>query len=139
MQNFKLLAGSVLAALFHFPVFGLSQNISIVSGNGQLVCPDCEVGLKIYVPLVVQVNDSTGKPSVNTTVTWTATQQGYPPAVSTTVTNSTGQASYNFTPLAFFFGADFLPANIVASALGKSVTFVETTSQPSANSPTAPI
>jgi uncharacterized protein (TIGR03437 family) len=139
MQNFKLLAGSFLTALILFPALCLAQNISIVSGNGQLVCPNCEVGLKTYVPLVVQVNDATGKPSVNTTVTWTATQLGYPPTVSTTVTNSSGQASYNFTPLAFFFGADFLPANIVASALSKSVTFVETTGQPSANSPTAPI
>src|ERR1039458_5223317 len=101
MQKRKLLAGSFLTALFLFPAFCPAQTISIVSGNGQLVCPDCTGSLQKYTQLVAQVNDATGKPVVNTTVTWIATQSGYPPVTSTSTTNSSGQASYTFVPLAF--------------------------------------
>jgi uncharacterized protein (TIGR03437 family) len=130
MQKIKLFAGSFLTALFLLPAFCLAQTVSIVSGNGQLVCPDCTGIPGLYAPLVVQVNGTTGTPSANTTVTWTATQQGYQPVTSTSTTNSAGQATYNFSPLAFFFGSNFLPATIVASALGTSVQFVETTATP---------
>jgi len=130
MQKLKLSAGSVLTALFFLPALSPAQTVSIVSGNGQLVCPDCPGLPGKYVPLMVQVNNATGQPVVGTTVTWTATQQGFQPVVSTSTTNSLGQASYTFTPLAFFFGTNFLPATIVASALSASVDFVETTATP---------
>jgi uncharacterized protein (TIGR03437 family) len=130
MQKRKLLAGSFLTALFLFPAFCQAQTISIVSGNGQLVCPDCTGALQKYAPLVVQVNDATGKPVANSAVTWTATQQGFQPVTGTTTTNSAGQASYTFVPLAFFFGSNFLPATVVAADLNTSVEFVETTATP---------
>ena len=133
MQKRKLLAGSFLTALFLFPAFCPAQTVSIVSGNGQLVCPDCTGSLQKYTQLVAQVNDATGKPVVNTTVTWIATQSGYQPVTSTSTTNSSGQASYTFVPLAFFFGSNFLPATVVASALTTSVQFVETTATPTSS------
>ena len=130
MQKLKLLAGSFLTALFLFPAFCSAQTISIVSGNGQLVCPDCTGSLQKYTSLIVQVNNVAGQPLANTTVTWTATQSGFQPVTATSLTNSAGQASYTFVPLAFFFGSNFLPATVVASALNTSVQFVETTATP---------
>jgi uncharacterized protein (TIGR03437 family) len=133
MQKLKLSAGSFLTALFLFPAFCPAQTITIVSGDGQLVCPDCAGTPGRYVPLVVQVNNAAGQPAANTTVTWTATQSGYSPVISTTETNSTGQATYTFEPLAFFFGSNYLPATIVASALSVNAQFVETTVTPNSS------
>ncbi len=144
MQKLNLLAGSFLTALFLFPAFSSAQTISIVSGNGQLVCPDCQGGPFAYQPLVVQVNDSTGAPAANTVVTWTASQSGYSPVTGTSTTNSAGQATCNpasqpstcaFAPFGFFFGSNILPATVLASALGESVTFVETTAEPILSGP----
>jgi len=131
-----ILAGSFLTALFLFPAFCPAQSISIISGNGQLVCPDCTGAAQKYTPLVVQVNDATGKPVANTTVTWTVTQTGLSQVTATSTTNSSGQASYNFSGLAFFFGSSFLPATIVASALNTSAQFVETTATPTSSGAT---
>jgi uncharacterized protein (TIGR03437 family) len=135
MQKPKILAGSFLTALFLFPAFCQAQTISIVSGNGQLICPDCTGGPHVYAPLVVQVNDSSGQPMANTTVTWTATQQGVNPVTGTSVTNTSGQATYTFVPEAFFFDSNFLPATVVAAALNISVQFVETTTEPVLSGP----
>jgi uncharacterized protein (TIGR03437 family) len=140
MQKPNLIAGSFLTALFLFPAFCSAQTISIVSGNGQLVCPDCADSIEKYTPLIVQVNDAAGAPMANATVTWTSTQLGYQPVISTSTTNSSGQAtctvgqtSCAFSPLAFFFGSNFLPATIVAAALNTSVQFVETTATPNSS------
>jgi uncharacterized protein (TIGR03437 family) len=140
MQKPNLLAGSFLTALFLFPAFCSAQTISIVSGNGQLVCPDCADSSQKYTPLIVQVNDAAGAPMANATVTWTSTQTGFQPVTSTSLTNSSGQATCTigqptcaFSPLAFFFGSNFLPATIVASALNTSVQFVETTAAPNSS------
>jgi len=137
MQNPKLLVGSFLTALFLLPAFSSAQTVSIVSGNGQLVCPDCTGSLQQYAPLVVQVNNAAGQPAANTTVTWTATQGNFQPVTSTSITNSSGQATCTvgqptcaFSPLAFFFGSNFLTTTVVASALNTSVQFVETTAAP---------
>jgi len=133
MQKLEVFAGSFLTALFLFPAFSQAQTISIISGNGQLVCPDCKSGSN-YTPLVVQVNNAAGSPVANVTVTWTATQLGYPPVTATSTTNSSGQASYNFQGYAFFLGSNFLPATVVASAQVNGITtslqFVETTATP---------
>jgi uncharacterized protein (TIGR03437 family) len=140
MQKLKLLAGIILTALFLFPAFCTAQTVSIIGGNGQLVCPDCVGISQRYAPLMVQVNDSTGKPVPNTTVTWTSTQLGFTPVTSTSSTNSAGQATYTFLPFGFFFGiTDFLPATVVASALGASASFVETTGEPNQLSGQVPV
>jgi len=134
MQNLKLFTGSFVAVLFLLPALCFSQTISIVSGNGQLVCPDCSGGPYTFAPLVVQVNNANGTPAaVGTIVTWTPTQTGLTTVVTTSPTNSLGQASYNFQGLAFFFGYNVLPATVVASvpALNNiSVSFVETSAVP---------
>ncbi|HTT64478.1 MAG TPA: hypothetical protein VMG35_21650 [Bryobacteraceae bacterium] len=133
MQKTKLFAGSFLTALFLFPAFCEAQTVLIISGNGQLVCSNCAGGpsLNFFAPLVVQVNDATGKAvGAGTTVTWTATQQGQTPVTATSTTTSSGQASYTFSGIAPFFNT--LPATVVASALGASVSFVETSVAPGA-------
>ena len=134
MQKLKLFAGSFLTALFLFPAFCQAQTISIVSGNGQLVCPDCPVNPQQYVPLVVQVNNAAGNPVANTTVTWTATQSGDTAVTAKSTTDSAGQASLAFTPLPLATVADFYPSTVVASAtigtVTASVSFYETTAVP---------
>jgi len=129
MQKLKLFAGTFLTALFLFPALGPAQTISIVSGDGQLVCPNCAGG-PYFFDLTVQVNLSTGKPAVNQTVTWVLTQQGYSPVTATSTTNSMGQATYSYQGVVPFFGTTIIPATVVASALNASVTFVETTAAP---------
>ena len=136
MQNPKLFAASFLTGLFLFPAFCQAQTISIVSGNGQLVCPDCPINPQRYAPLVVQVNSATGSPvAAGVTVTWTTTQTGnIAPFTATSTTNSAGQASYPFVPLQLEFLANFYPATVVAKAtigsVTASVTFQETTAAP---------
>ncbi|MGC9945044.1 MAG: hypothetical protein ABSF64_01495 [Bryobacteraceae bacterium] len=136
MPRLKLPAGSYLAAFLLFPFFGQAQTISIVSGNGQLVCPECTGADANYTPLVAQVNDAAGSPVANTTVTWTTTQQGLQPVTSTSVTNSAGAASYTLAPLAASSGYGVFTATVVASALNASVQFIETTAKSQGLQPT---
>ena len=93
MQTSRLFAGSLLTALLLIPALCPAQTVSIVSGNGQVICPDCAGGptLNKYAPLVVQVNNSSNQPMANTTVTWVATQQGLSPVTATSVTSSPGR------------------------------------------------
>ena len=130
MRKHKLLAGGCLTALLLCPAFCQAQTISIVSGDGQLVCLGCTGAAGAYAPLVVQVNDATGAPVANTTVTWTATQFGSSPVTATTDTDSSGQSSYVFTLLPVSSESVLSPATVVASAVldsvSVSVTFVET-------------
>ncbi|HVN05681.1 MAG TPA: hypothetical protein VMT86_14765 [Bryobacteraceae bacterium] len=139
MQKLKLLAGSFLTALFLFPALIQAQSISIVSGNGQLVCEDCPLNPQKWAPMVVQVNDAAGAASPNTTVTWTVTQPGVPVVTATSVTNAAGQASYTFTPQSFFTTTYFFSTTITAAALGQSVQFTETSGAPYSASGTAPV
>ena len=131
MHKLKLLVGSFLTALVVFPAFCSAQTISIVSGNGQLVCPDCAGGPFTFAPLVVQVNNAAGQPAPNTTVTWTPTQLGLSSSPTTSTTNSLGQASYVFPGLGFFVGLSYLPGTVVAQIPTGSVTFTETSAIPS--------
>lgn len=125
MRKLMPLSSSFLTVLFLFPAFCSGQAVSIVSGNGQLVCLPCGTGH--FAPLVVEVNDAAGSPVANTTVTWTTTQSGDQPLTATSTTNAAGQATYAFMPLPLVSGVDFYPSAVVASALGASVTFYETT------------
>ncbi len=131
MQKLAFAAGAFLTALFFSPAFCPAQTISIVSGNGQLVCPDCISGGTTFSPLLVQVNSTAGLPMANATVTWVLTQTGVQTATSTSTTNSSGQASYNLVTLAPF-GTAFDLATVVASIPSASVQFVETTTGPGA-------
>jgi hypothetical protein len=53
---------------------GVPANISVVQGNGQLICDQCSTfPLNAFDPLVVLVTDSNGNPVSNATVTWNVT------------------------------------------------------------------
>jgi len=131
MQKFKLPACGFLTALFVFAALCSAQTISIVSGNGQVVCPDCPGAPGVFAPLVVLVKDASGNPVVGTTVSWTVSEPQYSFATGTSVTNSSGEASYAFPTIGFFYGGNFLPATVVASVPNyPSATFVENTVQP---------
>jgi len=146
MFRFKIIMGGFVAALLLFPVFSSAQSVSIVSGNGQLVCPVCPgLTTQVFAPLIVQVNDSTGKPLANTTVTWTVTRQGVSPSTSTSNTNSSGQATYTscpgetascpLQPVIPFIGQSYLPATTTAAALGASAVFTDEVVVPSLQTP----
>jgi uncharacterized protein (TIGR03437 family) len=47
-------------------------NLSVVSGNGQLICPTCAYGVfRIFEPMTVLVTDSSGNPVSGTQINWT--------------------------------------------------------------------
>jgi len=130
MQTSRLFAGIFLTALFLLPALCPAQTVSIVSGNGQLVCEACAGGPYPFAPLVVQVDDSTGAAvAANTPVSWTLTQPGVQPVVVSSVTNASGQATYTPSKLVSPFFAE-LSDTVVAEALGASAKFVETVSAP---------
>ncbi|HTQ53752.1 MAG TPA: hypothetical protein VMI94_04780 [Bryobacteraceae bacterium] len=160
MRKLQLIAANFIAALSIFPILCLAQNnsIQIVSGNGQLVCPSCEVGAKTYFPLVVQVNNSSGQPLAGATVTWTTTLPGYATQITTSTTGTNGQTSCpmptGLTPPpvpnqcaspimipAFFFGTtNFLQATVsVSTPNATTASFSEWDALPSSLAPTPPI
>jgi len=67
---------TLLAAIFIAPA-ALAQtpvNISILSGNGQITCPECTLagfGRQNFDPLTVKVTDANGNAVPNATVNWT--------------------------------------------------------------------
>jgi uncharacterized protein (TIGR03437 family) len=69
-------AAVLLAAIFIAPaaVAQTPVNISIISGSGQVVCPECTLtgaGRAVFDPLMVRVTDANGNPVSGTTVNWT--------------------------------------------------------------------
>jgi uncharacterized protein (TIGR03437 family) len=132
--------GGWIIALFFFPILSTAQTVSIVSGNGQLVCPICPgLTTQSFALLVVQVNGSNGSPVASTALTWTVMQTGgsntTTTTTTTTTTDSSGQASYNLIPVISGLGQSYLAATVTATALGASVTFNETTVIPSSLAP----
>jgi len=139
----RLLAGSFFTALFLLPALCPAQSISIISGDGQVICPDCAYATAALdsIPMVVQVNNSSGQAMANTTVTWTSTQTGFTPVTATSVTNSVGQATCNFSVSTSSQGTCtlvslvpingmVLQATVVASAGTASVTLYASTAPP---------
>ena len=73
-----LLTASVIAKLLLTPAASaqpVAANITVVSGNGQLICPLCGFGRidAPFYPMVVKVTDANGKPIANKTVYWQTT------------------------------------------------------------------
>src|SRR5262245_18979783 len=87
---------ALLAALSLGSAPASAQSISILSGNGQLICGQCPTRTFMFDPLVVIVRDARGNPMPNVTVSWTVNN---PPgsdgrvATATTVTGADGTAS----------------------------------------------
>jgi len=68
-----------------------AANLNILSGNGQVVCPQCASGVvasATYVPMVVQATDVNGNPLPGVTVNWTITSPGIIGVFSQSGTNS---------------------------------------------------
>jgi uncharacterized protein (TIGR03437 family) len=100
------LFAAILSGVLFLPSASAQANISIVSGNGQVICPGCTniaagSNANIYfAPLQVKVTDASGRPSANQTVYWNffdANNAGtfantQTPASATSTTDSNGMA-----------------------------------------------
>jgi hypothetical protein len=106
-----------------------AQNITAVSGNGQLICQTCFS----YSAMRVLVTDSNGVPQPNVTVNWQVASGGYGQALAygqTTTTLYDGTSS-NF--LAYYVNPpqgsplqQYLQNTVTASTTSNTVTFVLT-------------
>ncbi len=128
----KRLAGLSAALLLFCSAAVYAQTISIVSGNGQLICSACPNKPFAFDPLVVAVKDASGRPVPNATVAWTVTN---PPGSegrvisATTTTGADGTSSNTFfLPAPLSLLATYVQATVTATAFGSSVTFTETNS-----------
>src|SRR4051812_42300762 len=107
-----------------------AQGISIVSGNGQIICSTCPTRSFSFDPLVVLVKDGRGIPVPNATVSWTVKNlAGADGRVisATTTTGADGTSSntlFMSSPITLL--TPFLQCSVTAAALGSSVTFSET-------------
>jgi len=89
-------AALILATAAHAQI---PAKISIVQGNGQLVCDACpNVALPTFDPMVVLVTDANNNPVPNATVNWTVTSssgivQGIVASATTTTGSATGASA----------------------------------------------
>src|ERR1051325_2166076 len=121
-----LLARVILAGLFLLSCsISSAQTISIVSGNGQLICSQCPTRSFSFDPLVGMVKDSRGAPVPNATVSWTVKNQpGADGRIlsATTATGADGTSSntlFMSSPITLL--TPFLQTNVIASSQGSSV------------------
>ena len=131
----------VLAVMAHSASAQTPANITVASGNGQLICPSCTV-LGAVLPsafdnMFVKVTDANGNPVSNAPVTWAITSgfaSGQPflgngSATDQTFTNAQGIATESFAAPSFGApaGTAFSQSSITASITsGTAVTFYET-------------
>jgi len=139
MLRSTLFAACILAALVFLPAFCAAQTVSIVSGNGQVVCVACFGPPQAFVPLDVLVTDSNGNPLAGQTVTWVATPGfgssfGTGPTTATSTTDDTGQAIFDLPVVFPAVGYSYFQTPVTATVGTSSVTFTETTSAPAQNS-----
>jgi uncharacterized protein (TIGR03437 family) len=114
-------------------------NISIISGNGQISCPECTqqgFGLQSFSPLYVKVTDANGNAVSGAQVNWTVVlgqgtfaSSGAQTGQTTTDVNGNTNIVYQL-PLQSFSGSalnPYSPSTISASITsGASVNFYET-------------
>lgn len=111
--------------------FGQAQDLSIISGNGQLICPRCPDGTASFEPLVVQVTRN-GQPLQYATVIWTIVEGNGTLAAGQTVSDANGRSSNTLTPTMppVFSPATVITQNIIrVKALTSAVVFTETLAQ----------
>src|ERR1041384_6316268 len=122
--RFTLFA-AVLVGLFCVSVAPAqtAANITVLSGNGQIICETCSQAIfRFFLPMVVKVTDSAGNPISNKTVNWNITSsQGPLPTLSfgnTTTTDGSGVASNIIvqTSQAGSLAQPYLQSTIVAFA-----------------------
>ena len=116
-------------------------NITVVSGNGQMICSFTALCLGSsginFEGMVVRVTDASGNPVPNATVNWSITGGDFSGSLrsQTTVTDNSGITS-NFFDLNSFFGTTgtatnaFSQTTIVASIGNAAATFTETQALP---------
>lgn len=101
-------------------------NLSIVSGNGQLIGGTSGTGL--YQAMVVKATDASGNPVANAVVSWTVVHgQGFLNA--TIATDATGQASNTYFPSVQPYGnvgLAYVQDTITATVGSLTTTFTET-------------
>lgn len=107
-------------------------NISVVSGNGQLVCGLCTTAIeKFFEPMVVLVTDAQGNPVPSATVNWVISGSGGAAALanSQTLTSTNGTASNTIIAT---FGNVRLAYTVIASLpnTASGITFSLTAGAP---------
>ncbi len=138
MKNVRFAFSGAIASAFLWVLPAQAQtpaHVSIVSGNGQLVCTTCtNFTYAFFEPLIVKVTDANGNPVPNATVTWAVTTgSGVIGGTTTTGTSTSaaadpcsavGQSCNSFSPGT----ASTAPTlnTITASAGSASATFYET-------------
>jgi uncharacterized protein (TIGR03437 family) len=129
------ISAAVLMGLICVPmaVGQTAANITVQSGNGQIICETCSTSIfRFFLPMVVRVTDAAGLPIGNKTVTWNITAtQGPQPQLSfgsTTSTDGNGIATNIViqTGQSGSFAQTFLQTTVVASADNASASFTET-------------
>lgn len=137
---------AALLGLASAPLATAQQNISVYSGNGQLICNQCaslnqipgvnSVLLSQYTALSVKVTDNGGAPAQNASVIWSVasgSQYLQPNSTTTTVTDSTGLSHNTFLALPQNAALGPVQSQITATlADNNSVTFTLTQTSPDA-------
>ncbi len=111
-----------------------AANLTIVSGNGQIVCLTClfNTQFQTFLPMVVKVTDANGHPIANKTVNWSVTlslgQLSTLNSGATTQTDANGIASNTISQASLAGSAlqGYLQTTVVAQADNASATFTET-------------
>ena len=110
-----------------------AAKVAVVSGSGQLICPNCQYkpNTLFFSPMVVKVTDANGNPIAGKTVNWSLVSSTalLPPSFDiTSTTDSSGLAFSRPSQNANQGGSivqPFLQSVIRASADGASATFTE--------------
>ena len=113
---------AVLAGLFCAQPAS-AQNITIVSGNGQLVKPN-----QFFQPMQVQVTDTNGVPLGNAVVTWTISYStcGYNAVLlsgSTNTTDGNGMAYNTYSNFGCLPSGSYIQSTVNASTANATVSF----------------
>ena len=134
IQN-TLITAFVIALLFApaASAQATAAKVEVVSGNGQLICPNCLFnGNHIFHPMVVKVSDANGVPIAGKTVNWGLVSFSgilQPVFPSTTVTDSNGlsvSTLYQGALQTTTIQTPFLQSVISASVDGVKASFTET-------------